>query len=321
MGLTFRDRLAVRLSKAYLNVGEVFLYVPFARVHKGLIKTKGLRYGEGKRAALDVIRPVGGKEKLPLFVYIHGGGFVSGIRPNRRFYCYNWAEDGFVAANIGYDYALDAKHPEHIRQIFKGIEFVLERAEEYGIDDSRVVVAGDSAGAYFASLVGAVASHPDLYDALGIDFKFRRSFRVSACVLLSGLFDPVRSIGTGFPSIALYVKALLGKSDAELVQDSSRGNALPAASDAYADSSFPPCFIVESKADRLKTESETLRDELADACVKHGFFTCTGINGVHAGALACELAPSGRECLAAAKAFVGEVFADLDRIDKIKSSI
>lgn len=307
MGLTLGDKIAVVLSEAYLNLGEVMLYIPFARVHKGIEKRRGLCYGTGKRASLDVFRPEGREGKLPLFVYIHGGGFVSGLRPNRRFYCYNWAKEGFVAANIGYDYALAAEHPDHIRQIFKGIEFVLERAEEFGIDTSRVVVAGDSAGGYLAALVGAVASHPELYDDLGIDFRFRESFRVSALVLLSGLFDPVRSIGTRFPSIGLYVRAFLGKSKEELVSYSSREGALPAAVDSYADHDFPPAFIVASKADRLKAESENLRDELEAACVKHGYFLCTGINGVHAGALACELARSGRECLAEAQKFVKDI--------------
>ena len=88
---------------------------------------------------------------------------------------------------------------------------------------------------------------------------------------------------------------------------SSREGALPAAVDSYADHDFPPTFIVASKGDRLKAESETLRDELAAAGARYGYFLCTGINGVHAGALACELARSGRECLAEAQKFAKDV--------------
>ena len=131
-------------------------------------------------------------------------------------------------------------------------------------------------------------------------------------MLLSGLFDPVRSIGTRFPSIELFVRAFLGKSKQELVSYSSRESALPSAADAYADHDFPPTFIVASSADRLKAESEMLKEELEAACVRHEIFTCTGINGVHAGALACELARSGRECLAAAQKFAGEMLSRAD---------
>lgn len=311
MGLTAKDRAAVRLSKAYLNIGEMFLYIPFARVHKGIAKIRGLRYGEGKRAALDVFRPAGTSDKLPLFVYIHGGGFVSGLRPNRRFYCYNWVEAGYVAANIGYDYALDAEHPEHIREIFKGIEFVLERAEELGIDTRKIVVAGDSAGGYFASLVSVVSVYRDLYDTLGIDFKFRDDFRVSACVTLSGIFDPVRAIDTRYPQMGLFTSVFLGKSAREVrAMKGDESLRVTYATDARTDAEFPPTFIVASKADRLKKESEALRDELAAAGVRHGYFLCTGINGVHAGALACELARSGRECLKEAQAFCAKALAE-----------
>lgn len=310
MGLTSFEKFEVRCTKAILAFSEVLLHIPCFGVHKNISKRRGLCYGNGKRTKLDVYRKEECEGSLPLLIYIHGGGYLSGIRSNRRFYCYNWVDAGYVAANIDYDYALDAEHPEHIREIFKGIEFVLERAEEFGIDTRKIVVAGDSAGGYFAALVAAVASHRGLYDALGIEFKFRASFGVSACVTLSGLFDPVRSIGTRFPQIALYVKALLGKSDAELVREFTGKSRLPVAVDAYADAEFPPTFIVASKADRLKKESEALRDELAAAGVRHGYFLCTGINGVHAGALACELARSGRECLKEEQAFCAKALAE-----------
>lgn len=139
-----------------------------------------------------------------MFVYIHGGGFVSGDRKSRRYYCYNWAESGFLCANIGYDYALDAVHPKSLAQIFNGIEFVMNRADELNIDTGKVVVAGDSAGGYYAAFVAAVASHPELYDTLGIDFAYRDTFKVSACVLLSGLYDMARSLDTRFPQMTIF---------------------------------------------------------------------------------------------------------------------
>lgn len=309
MGLTSGERFAVRMSHFVLNFSELLLYIPLARPHKGLNKKMRIRYGEGRRAALDVSRRTDTKEKLPLFIYIHGGGFLSGKRTSRRFYCYNWAKEGYVTANIGYDYGLDAVHPEHIRQIFKGIEYVLDRAEEYGIDTDRIVVAGESAGGYFAALVAAVASHRALYGELGIDFAYKDDFKVSACVLLSGLYDPVRSTGTGFPLIGLDVKTFLGKSEAEMKDGIKEGDA-PCVIDDYADAAFPPAFIVASKYDKLATESEDLRDELVAAGAEHEFFLCTGINGVHAGALACELAASGRECLRRAQDFVARALAE-----------
>ena len=308
MGLTSLEKFEVRCTKAILAFCEVFLHIPCFGVHKNISKRRGLCYGDGKRTKLDVYRKKGCEGNLPLFIYIHGGGFLSGIRSNRRFYCYNWVDAGYVAANIDYDYALDAEHPEHIREIFKGIEFVLERAEEFGIDTRKIVVAGDSAGGYFASLVSVISVYRDLYDTLGIDFKFKDEFRVSACVTLSGIFDPVRAIDTRYPQIGLFTSVFFGRSAKEVrAMKGDEGLRVTYATDARTGPEFPPTFIVASKADRLKAESEILRDELAAAGARHAYFLCTGINGVHAGALACELAPSGRRCLAEAQAFVKEV--------------
>ena len=122
MGLTGREKFEVRCTEAVLSFSELLLHIPCFGVHRGIVKERGLCYGDGRRAKLDVYLPKAEGGKRPLFVYIHGGGYLSGIRSNRRFYCYNWVEEGFVAANIDYDYALAAEHPGHIRQIFKGIE-------------------------------------------------------------------------------------------------------------------------------------------------------------------------------------------------------
>ena len=82
------------------------------------------------------------------------------------------------------------------------------------------------------------------------------------------------------------------------------------APDYYVDGNFPPCFVVASAYDLLRSESECLRDELEKAGVKNGFYMCKGVNGVHAGSLACDRFKHGRECLRLAKEFVASVLAD-----------
>ena len=312
MSMTKADRALVAATMVSLNLGEIFLYVPLAARHCGMKKELNLRYADGKRTELDIVFAKDGKDvKKPLFVYIHGGGFVSGDRKSRRYYCYNWAESGFLCANIGYDYALDAAHPKSLAQIFKGIEFAMNRADELNIDTGKVVVAGDSAGGYYAAFVAAVASHPELYDTLGIDFAYRDTFKVSACVLLSGLYDMARSLDTRFPQMTIFLRSHLDLSKKEVYalrgDEKMRAFSAP---DYYVDGNFPPCFVVASAYDLLRSESERLRDELEKAGVKNGFYMCKGVNGVHAGSLACDRFKHGRECLRLAKEFVASVLAD-----------
>lgn len=286
------------------NFLEMGLYLLLYQRYSGLEEERDVYYKQGgKRTYLDIIREKeSGSALRPLFIYIHGGGWVSGLRKARRFYCRHWAKRGFVCANIGYDYALDARHPEHIRQIFSGIEYVLKNAARYGIDPSRIVVAGESAGGYFAALVAAVASHHVLYDLLGISFDFKDSFKISATVLISGIFDPIRSLGTKFPNMELFVQAFTGLSVEEAVRRGAEMRTCWAPS-YYADVQFPPSFIIGAARDKLLPESVALHQELGRAGVHNALYVCKGVNSVHAGALACHFA-AGKKADQQAAAFI-----------------
>lgn len=300
----------IDLLRRKYNFSEYGLYFVLYKSYFGMRETKNVHYlPEGKRTYLDVIRAKKfDGEKLPLLIYIHGGGWVSGLRKARRYYCRNWAEQGFVCANIGYDYANDAKHPAHIRQIFKGIEYVLDNAERFGIDTSRIVVAGESAGGYFAALVGAVATHRDLYSLFGISFAYQASFHVNACVVISGIYDPARALDTHFPDMDWFAEAFCGITSETLRKkafDQTQRQFL--APSCYADVHFPPSFIIGSDKDLLLPESAALHAQLDAAGVPNRYFVCTGINGVHAGALACHIG-SGKKAVQAAQNFVCQCF-------------
>ncbi len=306
MALTFTDKFKIAALEICANTIESTYYPLLYKHYAGMERHRKLRYAEGKRALLDVFRkrPAEGESPKPLFFYIHGGGWVSGKRNIRQFYCMHWADKGYVCASVGYDYALDAKHPEHLRQIFKALEFVLDRAREYGIDTGRIVVAGESAGGYLASMMTAVATHRGLYDEAGIDFRYRQSFRPVGCLLLSGIFDPPRSLDTKFPFIKTYISAFAGENRKHFAEFFTEQYRVTAVSEDYADAAFPPTFIVGSKYDRLITESESLYEKLKSCGVRSEYYVCTGINGMHAASLDSVHGKSGRECFEKALAFM-----------------
>ena len=66
---------------------------------------KCVPYGQGKYNNLDIIRPKNSAGKLPLMIYVHGGGWISGVKSMRRTYCYEYAKKGVVVANIDYIWA------------------------------------------------------------------------------------------------------------------------------------------------------------------------------------------------------------------------
>lgn len=317
MGLNRSDRFRIRLMEFCANGVELLYYPLLYKKYDGLEKKENVRYdGSVRRAALDVYRKKDGNPsvKKPLLFYIHGGGWVSGWRAIRRYYCKHWAEEGYVAVNVGYDYARGETHRDFLRQIFAALEFVLDRADEWGFDKTRVIVGGESAGGHLAAMIGAMTTHRELFDELGVDFSYKDTFKPSALLLLSGIYDPYRSIDTGFPFIKTYVSAFAGETYRKLKAHFDGDERRLTSPEVYADEAFPPSFVVASSADKLLSESLSLYTKLRSSGVPCAYFVCKGINGMHAASLDSVHGKYGKECFARAVAFMREalakVFAD-----------
>jgi acetyl esterase len=109
--------------------------------------------GQGGDVGVRVYRPHGGGGKRPAVVFAHGGGFVL---------CDLDSHDGFCRAMsrftesvvVSVDYRLAPEHraPAAAQDVFAAYRWVTENADELGVDASRVLVAGDSAGGNLAAV-------------------------------------------------------------------------------------------------------------------------------------------------------------------------
>ena len=101
---------------------------------------------------LDIYRPTT-KDRLPLVVMIHGGGWFSGDKGNLADHAREIALSGFVAASINYRLAPAYKFPAQLNDCISAIEFLLENEKEFGFDANRMGLWGYSAGAHLSALV------------------------------------------------------------------------------------------------------------------------------------------------------------------------
>ncbi len=113
---------------------------------------------------LDVWRPVdhAARGPLPAVLYVHGGGFRILSKDTHWVMALAFARRGYVVFNI--DYRLAPKHPfpAALEDAAEAYAWVCERAEEYGADRQRLVLAGESAGANLvASLMAAACFERD----------------------------------------------------------------------------------------------------------------------------------------------------------------
>ncbi|MDQ1550767.1 MAG: hypothetical protein QOD50_189 [Actinomycetota bacterium] len=204
---------------------------------------------------MDIMRPTTAG-RHPLVVYIPGGGFVVaakiGAGRMRRYV----AAAGYVVASVEYRTTRHGStYVDGIADVRAAIAFLRARADEYGIDPSRVAVWGESAGGYLASMVGVTNGDKRFDpDGAGDVLAVVNKFGGSALGRLAEGFDPETVAATnadGGP-IARYVHG----PNAKFIDDDPA--ALNVADPAtYAAAGTPPFLLFHGSDDRLISPVQT----------------------------------------------------------------
>lgn len=98
---------------------------------------------------LDVWRPVrtDTESRRPIVFYVHGGGFSILSKDTHWGMGLSFARRGFVVFNVGYRLSPRYRFPVPLADVCTAFDWVIKNATHYGGDASRVVLAGESAGA------------------------------------------------------------------------------------------------------------------------------------------------------------------------------
>lgn len=121
---------------------------------------------DGKELKLDLHLPPGPR-RGPLIVWVHGGAWRSGSRagmPLGRL-----VEEGYAVASVDYRLSTEAKFPAQIHDLKAAIRFLRANGSRWQLTNPPIVIAGDSAGAHLAALVGVSNGHPELEGSVGDD--------------------------------------------------------------------------------------------------------------------------------------------------------
>lgn len=142
---------------------------------------------------LNVFTPDPGSEAaLPVLVYIHGGGFVSGSPASPWYDGFAFTREGIVTVTVSYRLGFDGFAPidgapsnRGVRDWLAALTWVQRNIAAFGGDPGRVTIAGQSAGGgAVLTLLGMAAAQPlfhaawALSPALG-DVQFDRARRAA----------------------------------------------------------------------------------------------------------------------------------------------
>jgi len=113
---------------------------------------------EGFTIKLNIVRPENKKGKLPVFIFIHGGGWVLGDFPtHKRLVRDLVVASGCAAVFVNYTPSPEAGFPLAINEIFAAARWVAAHGSEIDVDGENLAMAGNSAGGNMAAAVTLMA--------------------------------------------------------------------------------------------------------------------------------------------------------------------
>ena len=137
---------------------------------------------DGQKLALDLYLPA--KQRPPLIVWVHGGGWGSGSKSDMPLG--HLVPEGFAIASVDYRLSGVAPFPAQAHDIKAAIRFLRAHASELGVNAERIAIGGGSAGGHLAQLVGVTNGNRELEGANGAT---EASSDVQAIVSFYGMSD------------------------------------------------------------------------------------------------------------------------------------
>ena len=140
---------------------------------------RDIAYGPDPRHRLDLFRE-GDPDGAPVFVFVHGGGFLMGDKHTEGSPFYSnmgafAARHGMIGVTLTYRLAPEHQFPSGPDDIALAVDWLRANVADHGGDPARIVLAGQSAGA--VHVAGYLAHRGDHAEGIA-----------GAC-LMSGIYD------------------------------------------------------------------------------------------------------------------------------------
>jgi acetyl esterase len=113
---------------------------------------------DGYTVKLNIVRPQGAKEKLPVFIFIHGGGWILGDYPTHKRMVRDLVVlSGYAAVFVNYTPSPEAHYPQAINEIYAATKWVADHGDEINVDGKNLAVVGNSVGGNMTAVTGLMA--------------------------------------------------------------------------------------------------------------------------------------------------------------------
>ena len=211
------------------------------------------------RNTADIYTPKGEEGPYPVVLWVHGGAFVGGDKRDVQVFATMLAAEGFGVVCINYLRAPEGNYPVPVIQTAEAYRWLSHIAGDYRLDTSRVVVAGDSAGAHVAAQFAAAQTNSDFAAQLPAEIQTHTD-GPKAVLLFCGPFDAAQLANGGNAPMDFLIHraawAYFGTPD-WVERFSGQITLLKHITEA-----FPPSFISDGNTLSFEEQGRALADAL-----------------------------------------------------------
>ncbi|MBR3767719.1 MAG: alpha/beta hydrolase [Clostridia bacterium] len=208
---------------------------------KGIKEVNNIPYTESgsEYHLFDVYYPENAKEKLPVIIDIHGGGWMYATKDLNKIYCQYLAARGFIVFNLSYRLVPEVMVPVQLQDISRALKKINEMMDSFPCDREKIMLTGDSAGGQLAAFTAAISNSKKLrehFDTTDHGLHF-------SCLTLT---SPVAFMNSSFP-MGLYCRMMWGEKGSKR----STRRYMNIDELLFESESFPPSLLVTSSGDTL----------------------------------------------------------------------
>jgi acetyl esterase/lipase len=126
--------------------------------YSGIEESERVIEQDGEKVRIHISKPAGIGANAPVFIFIHGGGWVLGDYPtHRRLVRDLVVSSGAVAVFPDYTPSPEAHYPVAIDQIYATLKWVAANGNEIGVNGKNLAVVGNSVGGNMTAAVVLMA--------------------------------------------------------------------------------------------------------------------------------------------------------------------
>lgn len=211
-------------------------------------------------------------DKLPVIMFIHGGGWIGGSAKKIASFCKLLASNGYVVVSVDYSLAPEYPYPVSTFQLVAALNYIYKNSNKYKIDKDCIFIGGTSAGAHLTSQLGCLVSSTKYQEKVGVKINVSK---LSGLILVNGIYN-FKTVGDcKFPGMKHFVWAYMDEKDHI---DQKKLNEVSTIK--HINKNYPDVFITVGDKDPLREQFFELAEKLEEKKINYQkvFFEDANLN-------------------------------------------